>query len=99
MGTVSLALIKPLCCLTYYIYACRYKLVFFLFTDVDNHKRCVVFGAGLLAKEDMPSYVWLLNNFKCVMGHVHICTVMDQDLAMRIAVPQVLEGTHHRFYI
>ncbi|XP_031106255.1 protein FAR1-RELATED SEQUENCE 5-like [Ipomoea triloba] len=75
----------------------KYKLVFVPFTGIDNHKRCVVFGAGLLANEDEASYVWLLENFKRAMGQEPICTVTDQDPAMRKAVPQVLKHTQHRF--
>ncbi|XP_019162230.1 PREDICTED: protein FAR1-RELATED SEQUENCE 5-like [Ipomoea nil] len=36
----------------------RYKLVFVPFTGVDNHKRCVTFGAGLIDREDVESYRW-----------------------------------------
>ncbi|XP_019149868.1 PREDICTED: protein FAR1-RELATED SEQUENCE 5-like [Ipomoea nil] len=34
----------------------RYKLVFVPFTGVDNHKRSITFGAGLIAREDIDSY-------------------------------------------
>ncbi|XP_031092691.1 protein FAR1-RELATED SEQUENCE 5-like [Ipomoea triloba] len=65
----------------------KYKLVFVPFTGIENHKRCVVFGVGLLANEDVASYVWLLENFKRALGSEPICTVTDQNLAMRVAAP------------
>ncbi|XP_019168238.1 PREDICTED: protein FAR1-RELATED SEQUENCE 5-like [Ipomoea nil] len=47
----------------------RYKLVFVPFTGIDNHKKRVTFAAGLIAKEDIASYVWLLDAFKrCMVG-------------------------------
>ncbi|XP_031090998.1 protein FAR1-RELATED SEQUENCE 5-like [Ipomoea triloba] len=42
----------------------RYNLVFVPFTGMDNHKKSVTFASGLIAKEDVDSYVWLLGNFK-----------------------------------
>ncbi|KAK9666144.1 hypothetical protein RND81_14G163800 [Saponaria officinalis] len=38
----------------------KYNMVFVPFTGVDHHKRCVNFGAGLLAHEDIDSFEWLL---------------------------------------
>ncbi|XP_031090981.1 protein FAR1-RELATED SEQUENCE 2-like [Ipomoea triloba] len=69
----------------------RYNLVFVPFTGIDNHKRYITFGVGLLTKEDIDSYVWLLESFKKIMGHDPICVVTDQDPAMKVAVAQVGE--------
>ncbi|XP_031096951.1 protein FAR1-RELATED SEQUENCE 5-like [Ipomoea triloba] len=69
----------------------RYNLVFVPFTSIDNHKRCITFGAGLLTKEDIDSYVWILESFKKIMGHDPICVVTDQDPTMKVAVAQVGE--------
>nr|GMC97676.1 pathogenesis-related protein STH-2-like [Ipomoea batatas] len=33
---------------------------------------------GLLAKENVNSYIWLFEYFKRAMGHVPSCTVLDQ---------------------
>ncbi|XP_031131769.1 protein FAR1-RELATED SEQUENCE 12-like [Ipomoea triloba] len=38
----------------------KYMTVFVPFTGIDNHKKCVTFGAGLISREDRPSYAWLL---------------------------------------
>nr|GMD86949.1 protein FAR1-RELATED SEQUENCE 5-like [Ipomoea batatas] len=51
-----------------------YKLVFVPFTGIDNHKKCVIFRAGLISNEDMTSYIWLLDAFKHCMGHTPSCT-------------------------
>ncbi|XP_019164372.1 PREDICTED: protein FAR1-RELATED SEQUENCE 5-like [Ipomoea nil] len=75
----------------------RYKMVFVPFTGVDNHKRCVTFGAALITKEDVVSYVWVLERYKEAMGDAPSCFVTDQDLAMRIALEQVYPGSQHRF--
>ncbi|XP_031097041.1 uncharacterized protein LOC116001296 [Ipomoea triloba] len=75
----------------------RYNLVFVPFTGIDNHKRCITFGVGLLMKEDIDSYVWLLESFKKIMGHDPICAVTDQDPVVKVAVAQVFGASKHRF--
>ncbi|XP_031095150.1 protein FAR1-RELATED SEQUENCE 5-like [Ipomoea triloba] len=75
----------------------RYNLVFVPFTSIDNHKRCITFGAGMLTKEDIDSYVWLLESFKKIMGHDPICVVTDFDPAVKVAVAQVFGESKHRF--
>ncbi|XP_031096934.1 protein FAR1-RELATED SEQUENCE 5-like [Ipomoea triloba] len=75
----------------------RYNLVFVPFTGIDNHKRCITFGAGLLTKEDIDSYVWLLESFKKTMGHDPICVVTNQDPAVKVAIAQVFGASKHRF--
>ncbi|XP_019151959.1 PREDICTED: protein FAR1-RELATED SEQUENCE 5-like [Ipomoea nil] len=75
----------------------RYKLVFVPFMGVDNHKRSITFGAGLIAKEDVESYEWLLKNFKTAMEYAPRCTITDQDPALKIVVPQTMPTTRHRF--
>jgi len=71
--------------------------VFVPFTGVDHHKRCITFGAGLLAKEDAESYEWLLNSFKNAIGATPRCAITDQDPALRVAVPNIMPMTRHRF--
>ncbi|XP_019160934.1 PREDICTED: protein FAR1-RELATED SEQUENCE 5-like [Ipomoea nil] len=75
----------------------RYKLVFVPFTGIDNHKRSITFGAGLLMREDVDSYVWLLEKFKKTMCHDPICGVTDQDPALKVAVARVFGTSKHRF--
>ncbi|XP_019178150.1 PREDICTED: protein FAR1-RELATED SEQUENCE 5-like [Ipomoea nil] len=75
----------------------RYKLVFVPFTGVDHHKKSVTFAAGLIAREDVDSYTWLLEHFKKAMGKVPACTVTDQDPAMKVAIARVFDSTRHRY--
>ncbi|XP_019155715.1 PREDICTED: protein FAR1-RELATED SEQUENCE 5-like [Ipomoea nil] len=75
----------------------RYSMVFVPFTGVNNRKRCITFGVGLLTKEDMDSYSWLLERFKCAMGKTPLCVVTDQDPALRVAIEEVLPESRHRF--
>ncbi|XP_019189246.1 PREDICTED: protein FAR1-RELATED SEQUENCE 5-like [Ipomoea nil] len=75
----------------------RYGMVLVPFTGVDNHKRGVTFAISLISREDVDSYVWLLQQFKSSMGCVPSCTITDQDPSMQIAVPRVFDTTRHRF--
>ncbi|XP_019175648.1 PREDICTED: protein FAR1-RELATED SEQUENCE 5-like [Ipomoea nil] len=75
----------------------RYDLVFTPFTGVDNHKKCITFGAGLLLKEDIESYVWLFENFKKAMGMEPKIIVTDQDPAMKVVIPTVFKQARHRY--
>ncbi|XP_019170960.1 PREDICTED: protein FAR1-RELATED SEQUENCE 5-like [Ipomoea nil] len=75
----------------------RYNLVFVPFTGIDNHKRCVTFGAGLIDKEDVESYSWILRNFKNAMGSTPPLVITDQDPAMKVAIETEFPGTRHRY--
>ncbi|CAH9084527.1 unnamed protein product, partial [Cuscuta europaea] len=75
----------------------RYNMVFGPFTEVDNHRKCVTFGAGLLLKEDVESYVWLFTCFINVMGRQPTCIITYQDPAMRIAIEKVFTSSKHRY--
>nr|KAJ0205024.1 hypothetical protein LSAT_V11C500252220 [Lactuca sativa] len=41
----------------------KYDMVFVPSTGIDNHKKCINFGAGLLSRKDGRSYSWLLRAF------------------------------------
>ncbi|XP_019164429.1 PREDICTED: protein FAR1-RELATED SEQUENCE 5-like [Ipomoea nil] len=75
----------------------RYDLVLTPFTGVDNHKKCITFGAGLLLEEDIESYVWLFEKFKKAMGMEPRIIVTDQDPAMKVAIPTVFKQARHRY--
>ncbi|CAH9094181.1 unnamed protein product [Cuscuta europaea] len=75
----------------------RYDMVFAPFTGVDNHKKCITFGVGLLSKEDVESYVWLFRYFLNAMGRELKCIITDQDPSMKIAIPHVFTKSCHRF--
>lgn len=71
-------------------------MVFVPFTGIDNHKRCVTFGAGLLRNESIESYKWLLESFLKAHGKQPRLVLTDQDPAMRDAISTVLPNSRHR---
>ena len=71
-------------------------MVFVPFTGIDNHKRCVTFGAGLLSKEDGDAYVWLLECFMRAFKKQPRVVVTDQDGSMKNAVEKVFNRSIHR---
>ncbi|KAL9668989.1 hypothetical protein QQ045_006530 [Rhodiola kirilowii] len=77
----------------------RYKMIFVPFTGIDNHKNSITFAAALLSREDVESYTWLLNSFLKCMGRAPDIVLTDQDPSLRVVVPKVMPGTHHRFCI
>ncbi|XP_076914823.1 protein FAR1-RELATED SEQUENCE 5-like [Bidens hawaiensis] len=66
----------------------KYKMVFVLFTGIDNHFHNVNLGAGLIAKETIESYTWLLTCFLKAFGRPKV-VVTDQDPAMKQAIESV----------
>ncbi|XP_048493059.1 protein FAR-RED IMPAIRED RESPONSE 1-like [Beta vulgaris subsp. vulgaris] len=67
------------------------------FTGVDHHGKCVTFGMGLLAKEDIESFVWLFECFLKAMGNCqHTCLITDQDAAMKQAIEKVFSKPFYR---
>ncbi|KAH6815619.1 hypothetical protein C2S51_020439 [Perilla frutescens var. frutescens] len=74
----------------------RYKMIFTPFTGLNNHGKCVTFGAALLNSEDIEAYAWALSKFKDCMGQAPRMIITDQDPALRVAIERSLEGTRHR---
>ncbi|XP_019184311.1 PREDICTED: protein FAR1-RELATED SEQUENCE 5-like [Ipomoea nil] len=77
----------------------RYNLVFVPFTGVDNHKRSITYAAGLITREDVESYSWLLERLISATTWSPLCVVTDQDPAMKIAIDQVIPECRHRYYM
>ncbi|KAL3641559.1 hypothetical protein CASFOL_012374 [Castilleja foliolosa] len=75
----------------------RYNMIFAPFIGMDNHRRIVTFGAGLLSKEDTNSYSWLLEKFKHCMARSPHMIITDQDQGMKNAIERVLPETRHRY--
>ena len=74
----------------------KYCLVLALFTGVDHHKRCVTFGAALIAHEDIHSFTWVFDSFLEAMGgYEPVCIITDQDPAMPSAIQKVFKKTKH----
>ncbi|XP_021996142.1 protein FAR1-RELATED SEQUENCE 5-like [Helianthus annuus] len=74
----------------------KYKMVFVLFSGIDNHFHNVNLGAGLIAKETTESYVWLLTCFLNAFGHQPKVVVTDQDVAMKATIETVFTDSRHR---
>ncbi|KAK9057887.1 hypothetical protein SSX86_022726 [Deinandra increscens subsp. villosa] len=74
----------------------KYSMVFVPFTGVDNHRRCVTFGAGLLFNETTESYTWLLKNFLKAHKKEPMLVLTDQDNSMRAAVLAVFTEAKHK---
>ncbi|GJY74790.1 FAR1-related sequence 5-like protein [Tanacetum coccineum] len=73
-----------------------YKMVFVPFTAIDNHRRFVTVGSGLLKKETAEAYGWLLRAFKKDFVRVPNIVVTDQDGAMRLAVADEFPKSKYR---
>lgn len=71
-------------------------MVFVPFTGIDNHFHNVNLGAGLIAKENVESYVWLLSCFLKAFGRQPKVVVTDQDPAIKQAVENVFTDSRHR---
>nr|KAJ0224749.1 hypothetical protein LSAT_V11C100008110 [Lactuca sativa] len=74
----------------------KYDMVFVSFTGIDNHKKCVTFGAGLLSKEDGVSYEWLLRAFLKAFRKQPQLVLSDQDPTLKKAIDKVFPLAHHR---
>ncbi|XP_022032045.1 protein FAR1-RELATED SEQUENCE 5-like [Helianthus annuus] len=74
-----------------------YDMIFVPFTGVDHHKKCTIFGAGLIHNETVESYSWLLQKFLEVHdGKQPLMILTDQDCAMKQAVNIVFDKFVHR---
>ncbi|GJZ24778.1 DNA-directed DNA polymerase [Tanacetum coccineum] len=73
-----------------------YKMVFMPFTAIDNHRRCVTVGTGLLKKETTEAYGWLLRAFRKAFVCAPNIVVTDQDGAMRLAIAAEFPESKHR---
>nr|GEZ11922.1 hypothetical protein [Tanacetum cinerariifolium] len=73
----------------------KYNMVFVPFTGIDNHRKCITFGAGMLSNEITKSYKWLLTCFLKAFNKQPRLVIIDQDPAMRNAIASVFnESTH-----
>ncbi|KAI3746894.1 hypothetical protein L6452_09336 [Arctium lappa] len=74
----------------------KYNMVFVPFTGIDNHQKCVIFGAGMLSDEKKEPYMWLLNAFLSVHGSEPNMVITDQDLGMKATIEVVFKSAKHR---
>lgn len=71
-------------------------MIFVPFTGIDNHRKSVTLGAGMLKDETAESYIWLLKAFLKAFGVQPSIIVTDQDKSMKKAVDEVLTESKHR---
>ncbi|GKA70983.1 FAR1-related sequence 5-like protein, partial [Tanacetum coccineum] len=76
-----------------------YKMVFVPFTAIDNHRRSVTVGSGLLKRETAEAYGWLLRAFKKAFIRALNIIVTDQDGVMRLDVAAEFPESEHRLFI
>ncbi|GKC80107.1 FAR1-related sequence 5-like protein [Tanacetum coccineum] len=74
----------------------KYKMVFVLFTVIDNHMKCVTVAPSLLKNESTKSHTWLLKAFIKAFEKAPSIVVTDQDRAMRNAIEAEFGGSKHR---
>ncbi|CAI9296532.1 unnamed protein product [Lactuca saligna] len=74
----------------------KYGMIFVPFTAIDNHKRSINIGAGLLSNESIESYRWLLEAFlKAHVKHPQL-VLTDQDPTILQAVEAIFPTSNHR---
>nr|XP_043638412.1 protein FAR1-RELATED SEQUENCE 5-like [Erigeron canadensis] len=71
-------------------------MIFVPFTAIDNHKKSVSIGAGMIINETAESYEWLLNAFLGAFVEQPRMVMTDQDVAMKKAVATVFPNSRHR---
>nr|GEZ16974.1 protein FAR1-related sequence 5-like [Tanacetum cinerariifolium] len=74
----------------------KYNMVFVPFTGIDNHRKCVTFGAGMLSNETTKSNKWLLTCFLKAFNNQPRLVITDQDPAMKNAITSVFNELTHR---
>nr|KAJ0226614.1 hypothetical protein LSAT_V11C100009660 [Lactuca sativa] len=80
--------------------AAMYKMVFVPFTSVDHHKKLVTVGVGLLSRETIESYKWLLKALlRAHEGKAPKIVLTNQDPTIKQAVESVLPNSRHRLFM
>ncbi|XP_076958851.1 uncharacterized protein LOC143634720 [Bidens hawaiensis] len=74
----------------------KYGMIFVSFTGVDHHKKCVIFGDGLIYDETIESNKWLLDKFLKTHKKQPKLVLTDQDVAVKQVVRAVFDQSIHR---
>ncbi|XP_039122024.1 protein FAR1-RELATED SEQUENCE 3-like [Dioscorea cayenensis subsp. rotundata] len=75
----------------------KYDMPFAPFVGVNHHGQTILFGCGLLSKEDTKTYIWLFNTWlECMAGKAPKVIITDQCMAIQDAVKAVFPNSHHR---
>ncbi|KAL6502585.1 hypothetical protein OROHE_024238 [Orobanche hederae] len=68
------------------------------FVGVNHHGQSILFGCGLLSREDIETYVWLFKSWlECMGGRAPRAIITDQCQSIKAAVAQAFPQSHHRF--
>nr|GEZ58280.1 hypothetical protein [Tanacetum cinerariifolium] len=74
----------------------KYNMKFVPFIGVDNHRKCVTLGSGMLLHKHTASYTWLLKAFMTAFKKEPTMIVTDQDEAMKRAIEAVFTKAKHK---
>nr|KAJ0188813.1 hypothetical protein LSAT_V11C900484980 [Lactuca sativa] len=74
----------------------KYGMIFVPFTAIDNNKRSINIGAGLLSNESIEYYRWLLEAFLKAHGKHPQLMLTDQDPTILQAVEAIFPNSNHR---
>ncbi|KAL6568931.1 hypothetical protein OROHE_003672 [Orobanche hederae] len=76
----------------------KYSMPFSPFVGVNHHGQSILFGCGLLSREDIETYVWLFKSWlECMMGRAPRAIITDQCQSIKTAAAEVFPQSHHRF--
>ncbi|KAH7685558.1 FHY3/FAR1 family protein [Dioscorea alata] len=75
----------------------KYDMPFAPFVGVNHHGQTILFGCGLLSKEDTETYIWLFKTWlECMSGKAPNAIITDQCMAIQGAIRTVFPNSHHR---
>ncbi|GKA98011.1 regulation of nuclear pre-mRNA domain-containing protein 1B [Tanacetum coccineum] len=74
----------------------KYNMKFVPFIGVNNHRKCVTLGSGMLLHEYTTSYTWLIKAFMTAFLKELTMIETDQDGAMKRAIEAVFTKAKHR---
>ncbi|KAJ0972994.1 hypothetical protein J5N97_020953 [Dioscorea zingiberensis] len=75
----------------------KYDMPFAPFVGVNHHGQSILFGCGLLSKEDTKTYIWLFKTWlECMSGKAPKAIITDQCMAIQGAIKTVFPNSHHR---
>ena len=76
----------------------KFDMPFAPFVGVNHHGQSILFGCGLVTREDTTSFVWLFKTWlSCMLGSYPNAIITDQCRAMQNAISQVFPNTRHRW--
>ncbi|XP_039123339.1 protein FAR1-RELATED SEQUENCE 6-like [Dioscorea cayenensis subsp. rotundata] len=75
----------------------KYDMPFATFVGVNHHGQTILFGCGLLSKENTETYIWLFKTWlECMSGKTPKAIITDQCMAIQGAIRVVFPNSHHR---